>query len=272
MTISIRHFGHWDRPMVGIHMAADGGARPRARFLLCRPLGQEAVRSAAVFRVAGERLSREGVESLRFDYHGTGDSPGDEGAQSLDDWVRDTLAAHEQLLGEGAGGGEPPVHWFGMGLGAVIALRAALLAKHPPRHLVLWEPVFNGPGYLQALIAGHKAELAMMFAQPWEQIAASGKVAEPTLPGDVLGFDFGERLVADLRALPDLNVLPALRRGLRITCAVRGDQPHPLAAHAGLAALKLHTVEHPTDWMSSQAMGTAIAPPDIPRVLLATLD
>ncbi len=269
MTISIRHFGRWDRPMVGVHVAADNGAPPRARFLLCRPLGQEAVRSAAAFRVAGERLSREGVESLRFDYHGTGDSPGDESAQSLDDWVQDTLAAHELL----AGGGEPrPVHWFGMGLGAVIALRAALLAKQPPRHLILWEPVFKGGDYLDALIAGHKAELAMMFAQPWDQIAASGKVAEPTVPGDVLGFELGERLAAELRALPELNVLPALRRGLRITCAVRGDRQHPFNGHAGLPALRLHTVEHPTDWMSSQAMGTAIAPPDIPRVLLASLD
>jgi uncharacterized protein len=268
MTISIRHFGRWDRPMVGVHVAADGGARARARFLLCRPLGQEAVRSAAVFRVAGERLSREGIESLRFDYHGTGDSPGEESAQSLDDWVQDTLAAHELLAGDG----ELPVHWFGMGLGAVTALRAALLARHPPRHLVLWEPVFKGSDYLDALIAGHKTELSMMFAQPWDQIAGSGKVAEPTLPGDVLGFELGERLVADLRALPDLNVLPALRRGLRITCAVRGDQPHPFNGHAGLPTLTLHTVEHPTDWMSSQAMGTAIAPPDIPRVLLATLN
>ncbi len=226
------------------------------------------MRSAAAFRVAGERLSREGVESLRFDYHGTGDSPGDESAQSLDDWVQDILTAHELIAADGG----PPVHWFGMGLGAVAALRAALLAKHPPRHLILWEPVFNGADYLDALIAGHKAELSMMFAQPWEQIAGSGKVAEPTLPGDVLGFELGDRLVAELRALPDLNVLPALRRGLRITCAVRGDQPHPFNGHAALPTFKLHTVEHPTDWMSSQAMGTAIAPPDIPRVLLSTID
>ncbi len=254
--------------MVGVHVSAEGAAPPRARFLLCRPLGQEAVRSAAAFRVAGERLSREGVESLRFDYHGTGDSPGDESAQSLDDWVQDILTAHELIAADGG----PPVHWFGMGLGAVAALRAALLAKHPPRHLILWEPVFNGADYLDALIAGHKAELSMMFAQPWEQIAGSGKVAEPTLPGDVLGFELGDRLVAELRALPDLNVLPALRRGLRITCAVRGDQPHPFNGHAALPTFKLHTVEHPTDWMSSQAMGTAIAPPDIPRVLLSTID
>ncbi|WP_291144955.1 alpha/beta fold hydrolase [Hydrogenophaga sp.] len=225
------------------------------------------MRSAAVFRVAGERLSREGIESLRFDYHGTGDSLGDEADQSLDDWVHDTLIAHELVATD-----DVPVHWFGMGLGAVIALRAALLARRPPRHLVLWEPVLNGAQYLDALLEGHRTELAMMFAQPWDQLVRQAKVAEPTLPGDVLGFTFGARLVDELRALPDFNVLPALRRGLQVTCATRGDRPNPLAAHTGLAALRLHTVEHPTDWMSSQAMGTAIAPPDIPRVLLSSLN
>ncbi|QIM51884.1 alpha/beta fold hydrolase [Hydrogenophaga crocea] len=268
MSISIQHFGTPERPMVGVHLAPDNGASPRARFLLCRPIGQEAVRSAAVFRVAAERLSREGVETLRFDYHGTGDSPGDEQAQSLDDWVRDTLTAHQQLAGDGS----VPVHWFGMGLGAVIALRAALLAPMPPRHLVLWEPVLDGPAYLEALLAGHRQELAMMFAQPWAQLRASGKVQEPQVPGDVLGFALGERLVAGLRELGALKLAPALRRGLRITCALKPGQANPFEAHAGLPALRLHTVEHPTDWMSSQAMGTAIAPPDIPRVMLASLN
>lgn len=256
--------------MVGVHVAADPSVRERARFLLCRPLGQEAVRSAAAFRVAAERLSRDGVASLRFDYHGTGDSPGEESQQTLAAWVEDTLAAHE-VLSEGADAGQP-LHWFGMGLGAVIALRAALLAKQPPRHLVLWEPVFSGPAYLDALLAGHRDELAMMHSMRWEHLLAKGKVAPPRLPGDVLGFHFGDALVNELRELPAPPLLPALRRGLRISCALAPGQALPFEGQAGLPGLRLHTVEHPTNWMSSQAMGTAIAPPDIPRVLLASLD
>ena len=262
------YFGERSRRLFGLYTPAHAtGGRARGA-VLCAPWGAEYLRAHRSMAQLGKWLGEAGVHVLRFDYHGTGDSPGEESAQSLDDWVQDTLAAHELLAGDG----ELPVHWFGMGLGAVTALRAALLARHPPRHLVLWEPVFKGSDYLDALIAGHKTELSMMFAQPWEQIAGSGKVAEPTLPGDVLGFELGERLVAELRALPDLIVLPALRRVLRITCAVRGDQPHPFNGHAALPTFKLHTVEHPTDWMSSQAMGTAIAPPDIPRVLLSTID
>lgn len=248
-------------------MTPDAGTALRAKFLLCRPLGQEGVRTAAIYRVVADRLAREGGETLRFDYHGTGDSPGDEGQQSLSPWVEDVLSAHE-LLTQGA---SAPVHWFGMGLGANIALRAALRAKTPPAQLVLWEPVLNGKVYAQALKDGHRSELVRMFRVPWERLLAGGKVAEPQLPGNLLGFEFGPQLSDDLQQMGDLNLLPALRRGIRVICAVHAEQRPAFDALGAQAQLQLHTVESRTDWMSSQAMGTAIAPPEIPRTLLSTL-
>jgi len=253
--------------MVGVHMGIDSGAAPRARFLLCRPLGQEAVRTAAIFRVLADRLAREGGETLRFDYHGTGDSTGDEGEQSLGAWVEDTLAAHEQLQpGHGV-----PVHWFGMGLGANIALRAALRAKSPPAQIVLWEPVLNGKRYVQALLDGHRAEVTSMFRVPWTRLLREGKAEEPRLPGNVLGFEVGPQLSDDLHQMPDINLLPALRRGIRVICAVHPENRPVFDALGPQELLKLHTVESRSDWMSSQAMGAAIAPPDIPRTLISTL-
>ncbi|WP_171019970.1 alpha/beta hydrolase [Hydrogenophaga sp. 2FB] len=249
-------------------MTPETGAALRAKFLLCRPLGQEAVRTAAIYRVVADRLAREGGETLRFDYHGTGDSPGDEGHQSLAPWVDDVLAAHELL----AQGDHAPVHWFGMGLGANIALRAALRAKTPPAQLVLWEPVFNGKAYAQALKDGHRAELVRMFRVSWERLLAAGKVAEPQLPGNLLGFEFGPQLSDDLLQMTDLNLLPALRRGIRVICAVHAEHRTVFETLGAPSQLKLHTVESRTDWMSSQAMGTAIAPPDIPRTLISTLE
>jgi alpha-beta hydrolase superfamily lysophospholipase len=268
MDLSIRRFGRPSREMVGVHQQARNATQPRARFLLCRPLGQEAVRTAAVFRVLADRLAREGCDSLRFDYHGTGDSPGEEHQQSLAQWVEDTLAAHEQL----EPGTAVPVIWFGMALGATLALRAALRAKAPPAHLVLWEPVLDGKAYGQTLLDAHRAELTREFGEPWERLLHNGKVVEPTLPGDVLGFQVGAQLAEDLAQLHDVTLAPALRRGIRVTCAVHAEQRPLLAALEGNALLKLHTVESRTNWMSSQAMGTAIVPPDLPRTLLSTLE
>ncbi len=254
--------------MVGVHQKARSEAQPRARFLLCRPLGQEAVRTAAVFRVLADRLAREGCDSLRFDYHGTGDSPGEENQQSFAQWVEDTLAAHEQF----EPGSPAPVVWFGMALGATLALRAALRAKAAPAHVVLWEPVLDGPRYARTLLDAHRAELTREFSEPWERLLQSGKVVEPTLPGDVLGFDVGQQLADELQQLSEVTLAPALRRGIRVTCAVHAEDRAALAGLEGNALLKLHTVESRTNWMSSQAMGTAIVPPDLPRTLLSTLE
>lgn len=268
MDLAIKRFGRPSREMVGVYQTAVEHDAPRARFLLCRPLGQEAVRTAAIYRVVGERLARERCESLRFDYHGTGDSPGNEEDQSLSGWLDDTLAAHEQLQD----GSDVPVIWFGMGLGATLALRAALRARKPPTQLVLWEPVLDGPTYVNQLKEGHQRELVNMFRVPWERLLASHKAVEPDLPGDILGFRAGESLATELQGLRDVQVAPALRRGMRVLCAVPDEQRGHFADLANHPRFHLHNIGQITDWMSSQAMGTAIVPPDLLRAVLSTLD
>lgn len=254
--------------MVGVYQTTSADKAPRARFLLCRPLGQEAVRTAAIYRVVGERLARERCESLRFDYHGTGDSPGDEEEQSLGGWLDDTLAAHEQLQD----GSDVPVVWFGMGLGATLALRAALRARKPPNQLVLWEPVLDGPTYIRQLMEGHQREMVNMFRVPWERLLQSKKAVAPTVPGDILGFLVGPSLADDLQNLRDVQVAPALRRGVRVLCAVTDHQRGHFADLENHPEFRMHNIGQITDWMSSQAMGTAIVPPDLLRAVLSTLD
>lgn len=259
--------------MVGVFQAStDTTQAPRARFLLCRPLGQEAVRTANIYRVMGERLSRERCESLRFDYHGTGDSPGSEADQSLAGWMDDTLAAHEQLQQGVDGVDDVPTIWFGMGLGATLALRAALRARKPPTQLVLWQPVLDGPTYIEQLMEGHRKELLRMFRLPWERLLANGQVTEPRLPGDILGFQVGVTLAEELQQLRHLEVTPALRRGMRVMCAVPQGERADFASLEQHPQFRLHNIEQITDWMSSQAMGTAIVPPDLIRAVFSTLD
>lgn len=268
LNIEARRFGRIGREMVGILQRARAGIGRGPSYLLCRPVGQEATRTAAMFRVLSDRLAREGCEAFTFDYHGTGDSPGEEADQSLASWIDDVQAAHELLCDDK----NTPVHWFAMGLGATLAARAAARSTRPPSHMVLWEPVLDGPSYLDTLLKAHRTELTREFRYPWRELLRQGRVEEPAVPGDVLGFSIGETLARDLRHLPGLPLAPALRRGIRIVCGIHPEQ----RAHFGdvpdgsNGLLTLQHVETRANWMSSQAMGAATVPPDVPRTLLAT--
>ena len=248
-TLSIRRCGPPSRQTVGIVQAPPAGCAIAAKALLVRPLGLEATRSASMLRVLSERLARAGAEVLRFDFHGTGDSPGEEPDQSLSGWAQDILAAHISLQSPPAMGAVVPVHWFAMGLGANIALQAALRGAPAPHHLILWEPVAEGPAYIEKLVQAHRAEMAMQLGWTWTSLSQRGMVKEPTLPGSVLGFDMGAQLLNDLRQLAPLEGLG------------------PLSATSTAARLKLHHLQTRTNWMSSQATGSAV----VPQELLALL-
>lgn len=267
MDISIARLQPEDREILTIRQAAKEGAQSRGSFLLCRPIGQEATRTAAMYRVISERLSREGCEVWRFDYHGTGDSPGEELDQTLKAWQKDVLTVHAHVQSQSNG----PVHWFGMGLGANLALKAANRAKTPPKAVVAWEPVLNGPSYIQALLNGHRDELAREFGYTWAQLKQQDRAWEPQLPGDVLGFDYGPTLTQELQHIESLPLAPALRRGVQVICAVQAEDRANLEGHLSSRHLHWHSVEAKTDWMSSQAMGAAIVPSDAIRILLEAL-
>jgi uncharacterized protein len=267
MQINIRRFGSPTREMVGILQSPNADRPQRAAFLMCRPFGQEAIRTAPIFRAMSDRLSREGCTVLTFDHHGCGDSPGELDDQCIDDWAADTRAAQAQLLADAPGA---PQHWFGMGLGANIASCAALMANPVPSCLVLWEPVLDGPAYLDRLKTMHRHELAREMGMEWHQLVGRGREREPEIPGSVLGHAIGLRLHGELVEIGELPLAALLQRGIKVVLVVPRNQR---GAVDGLAqtGLVLQSIEDETNWMSTEAFGTAIVPQEVPRTLLATL-
>jgi uncharacterized protein len=266
MNMQVMRFGSSEREIVGVYQTPTGAAVEKPACLLCRPVGQEGTRSAAMFRVLADRLARDGCRVMRFDYHGTGDSPGAEAHQTLTSWVSDAAAAHRQLLANGAS----RTVWFGLGLGANIALLAAQRCSYPPSNLVLWEPVLNGREYMERLLSSHRAELAREYGYPWKRLIDQQRATEPAFPGDVLGFAFGPALAMELADLA-LDVRPALRRGIQLSGALRQEDAEHLSSLNDGAGVKFSIVKTPVDWMSSQAMGAAVAPSDAVQTLMNAL-
>ncbi|HVQ29080.1 MAG TPA: alpha/beta hydrolase, partial [Vicinamibacteria bacterium] len=114
---------------------------------MCAPAGQEYLRAHRAFLQLAERLAALGFDVLRFDYFGCGDSAGDDHEGRLDVWLENTKAAIEEVE---ALCGSDRVSLVGLRLGAALAAQAQA-GRGAPSALVLWDPVLDGPRYLEAL-------------------------------------------------------------------------------------------------------------------------
>jgi uncharacterized protein len=266
MAPEILRFGTPARPMIGTLWMPEN-AQPAMGFLLCRPFGAEGVRSNALYRALATRLARAGCAVLVFDYHGTGESPGEGRYQSLPKWQHDIQVADGFLRRRT---GVAACHWFGLGLGAALAARAAdvISSAQRPAHLVLWDPVQNGRDYTATMCARHRREMERWFRARWDVIQLDFGEPEPELPGVVLGFEVGAALAGDLDRLGPLPLESLLHAGVSITVG-RAPSSAALASLPRLSRLRELVIEQKIDWMSNHApdgeeyRGGAIVPQDV---------
>jgi len=204
-------FGPFDHRLFAAFHAAPSGMPPGLGVLLCNPFGQEAVRIHRFYRVLGDRLARKGIPTLRFDYFGTGESDGDDLDGDLSIWQKDLNLALAELQARSACS---RIAVVGARLGASLALQT--LGHHKLQQLVLWEPLFDGPGYLRQLAQDHAAGISSDYRH---RPAPAG--SQP--PGEVLGFGMSPTLLQQIAALPSKPCGPSPAREI-IVLARPGDQ------------------------------------------------
>lgn len=135
------HFAHAQEPLFGIYTPA---ASPRRRLgiVILNPLGWEALRAHRSLRLLGVRLASAGIDVLRFDYSGTGDSADlSHGIPGVDRWLDDVDNAIEELSGLS---GVQKISLLGLRFGGLLAAEYA--RRHPRRvnRVVLWDTPREG--------------------------------------------------------------------------------------------------------------------------------
>ncbi|MDR5783517.1 alpha/beta fold hydrolase [Caballeronia sp. LZ065] len=187
--------------------------------LLCNTYGHEYVWTYSGMRHLADALSARGLWVLRFDYRGTGDSAGADGApdqfaSSVDDveaaidWFKETTGIDHLTL-------------CGFRVGAAFALEAAL--RKPVDELVLLAPVSSGRIYMRELNIVRKTWLDQL-APPLREMQQS---AEPlNVLGQVYSAEFKRSLEQiDLVASVKRAAAAPARRALIMNVRAGGKDP-----------------------------------------------
>jgi len=117
---------------------------PAWGLLFCDPFAEEKKCAHRVLVEAAREFCEADIGCVRFDYRGTGDSPGEFAEATPELWVEDILAAVAFMRQEVK---VRTLGLLGLRLGAALALRAAEAGEQVD-FLVLWEPIISGRQYL----------------------------------------------------------------------------------------------------------------------------
>ena len=252
-------FGPAGRQVLGLFHAAEVGGKADSAILICPPFGQEAVRSHRLFRVLADRLARNGAAVLRFDYYGTGDSPGDDVEGEFDGWRRDICCAHEELRRLT---GATRITWLGARLGATLATLAARSGRSDPARLILWDPIVEGPPYLQTLRERHVDALERSFCIPnrdWRKQLARDETA---FADQALGFAISPVLRSQLQALRPSTLHLTTLHQTEVLASPDDDTVTRWCADEAtrLMPVTLSPFKHPLVWTADPHPNNAMVP------------
>ena len=197
--------------------------------VICSPIGHEQVHSHRSLRHLADHLARQGFPTLRFDWNGTGDSPGaDEDPDRVQTWLANLRHAvgwkREQL-------GCRKVSLLGLRLGATLASVGA--SEVTVENLILWAPIQKGRTYVREMKA-----LGLTSDAP------KRPTDTPSSDIEAAGFRITEQTATELGTIDLGGICP---RAERILIIARDDVPDEQRLHQrwGLTGLCVQTMTQP---------------------------
>lgn len=172
--------------------------------LICPPIGHEQIHAHRSLRHLADAFAKARYPVLRFDYHGTGDSPGcDEDPNRVATWLANVRDAHAWLRQQF---GCRHTTIVGLRAGAALAVRA--LEGEPIDELILWAPVIKGRAYVREMKA----------------LSLTASTATPLAGAlEAAGFVVTDETQRELSTIDLLQYRPACERALIV---MRDDAPH----------------------------------------------
>jgi uncharacterized protein len=232
------------------------GERARGAVLLCNPFGQEAIRAHRLYKLIAERLAREGVDVMRFDYYGTGDSDGEDEDVTIEGCVESVIASHCELIGRTSA---DRTACFGLRLGAAIALAATGKMYSPLEKLLLWEPPLSGAAYLAELASAHQVATTRDYGARNLYDQSFMRLLDSESTHEALGFS----ITASMNKwLSGFELEPTSPSAAKNVIAFRENQSLPSGDSAGRRTepIEWRTVPERVDWSANEMMNASVVP------------
>ena len=251
-------FGAPARRLFGIYHPGAAAAQPSRSVLLCNPFGQESIRVHRFYRVLADRLSRAGLNVLRFDPYGTGDSMGDDQDVTIAGWLSDLRTAHLELSRLAPGSS---VEWVGTRLGATLALLAIEEMPASLSGLTLWEPLIDGAEYRRMLRERHAAALSISYGligPDWRAMLDD----KNAFADEAIGFSLSPVFVSELCKIDLRSTVPHPSVRVRVL----GDPNDTLLStwmtqcRAAQTNVDFTPLVHDFDWTAEEAVNTPLVP------------
>lgn len=157
------------------------------------PFAEELNKSRRMVALAAERIAAAGYAVLQIDYLGCGDSSGDFGDASWDEWLSDLARGHEWLVRRYG----MPIWLWGVRAGALLST-AGLERIDPKPNLMFWQPVLSGHQHLTQFL---RLKYANDFLGQGNGRSSTQKVLQQLRAGETLevaGYSLTPVLAAGL--------------------------------------------------------------------------
>lgn len=175
-----------DNAIYACHHVAEKSTETQQVVVICPPLGHEYERCHRALKQFASMLTKVGIDVLRFDYRGTGDSAGEYHQHSFASWQQDIHQAIDFIKQRT---GVNQVSIMGLRLGATLAQKVAM-QRDDVDGICMWEPCLDGKELLDEWTQDQKAhEKALGYTATKEHLS------------EVLGFSISPELMKDVQEL-----------------------------------------------------------------------
>lgn len=181
---------------------APANSRPHTSILYLHPFAEEMHKSRRMASLQARRFAEQGYAVLQIDLVGCGDSSGDFGDATFENWSACINMSYNWLINKTY----TPIYLWGLRLGANLAVE--IVSQLKIAGLILWQPITNGENYLNQFLRIRVASEMLASTQQKLGIKQLRSELGSGASVEVGGYTLSPRLASDIDkiALAEIKV------------------------------------------------------------------